>query len=419
MTLHKTIKMRVFIADYLPLANKGEEEILRGIEALYSKNGDEVIAFSVFGDVKNKLQVGNVTIYPKYICYPDYKVNGKRRTVLTILWAILNCFGYYPYRKSLSQRSEVLNDLRNSDTILIGHDGFFNLRCAMLGNYIIKKGLRYGILGARFNKPSRKIAWAYNPVFKKCFDNATFVILREQTAYNYVKSISKNKHISLYPDPAFFCPADKYDRESVARIKNKYNIDSSEGMKIGLTVCEDSISFSKAFVNSLNREYDHRVFIAKTMEAINEHVPCTFYFLPHCIKEGKGNDLAIAKDIKVRLKETVRCEIIEEDMPVLDLKHIISLMDLVIGERTHSIINSIATATPFVCLTCSSDFRTHDIVGNGCGLPEQVYNMDFPDEDALIALVNKTVDGFQELVRKLQTIGVEHESIKKNFQEII
>ena len=33
--------MKVFIADYLPLANKGEEEIIRGIEALFRKKGDE------------------------------------------------------------------------------------------------------------------------------------------------------------------------------------------------------------------------------------------------------------------------------------------------------------------------------------------------------------------------------------------
>ena len=39
--------MKIFIADYLPLANKGEEEILRGIEALF-KSKDEEVFFRIW-----------------------------------------------------------------------------------------------------------------------------------------------------------------------------------------------------------------------------------------------------------------------------------------------------------------------------------------------------------------------------------
>ena len=62
--------MKIFVADYLPLANKGEEEILRGIETLFKKNGHEYVSFSVFGDVPSIEKVDNVTIYPVDICYP-------------------------------------------------------------------------------------------------------------------------------------------------------------------------------------------------------------------------------------------------------------------------------------------------------------------------------------------------------------
>lgn len=94
--------MKIFIADYLPLSNKGEEEILRGIESLFSKDNNEVINFCVFGDVQQKIQIGNVTIYPKNICYPTQKYKAKIRTIVGLLWAFLGYIGFYPYYLSFA-----------------------------------------------------------------------------------------------------------------------------------------------------------------------------------------------------------------------------------------------------------------------------------------------------------------------------
>ncbi len=411
--------MKIFIADYLPLANKGEEEILRGIEVLFREKGDDSILFSVFGDVQEPTKTGNVMVFPKSICYPDFGLRGKKYYLACLLWAILDIMGCYPYRKRFLSHKSLIAEIDSSDKILIGHDGFFNIRCAMLGNYLNRRGYRYGIIGAGFNKPSKKMAWAYNKVYKRCFDNAEYVILREKTAFDYVSSLSHNSCIRLYPDPAFFCPDNEFNKKRVTDIMSKYGFNDEQGIKIGLTVCEDSISFSRAFLNSTNRVNDHREFIAKLIEMISNKYKCTFYFLPHCIKEGKGDDLAIAKNIKSRLNSTVDCRIIEEDMPVLDLKHIISKLDLLIGERTHSVINSIATATPFVSLTCSADFRTHDIVGVGCGLPQQIYDLDSPDLKVLFDKFDKTISNKDELNASLQAICDRHGLMKNEFQKII
>lgn len=411
--------MKIFIADYLPLANKGEEEILRGLESLYNKTGKERISFSVFGDVTNIQRIGNVTIFPKSICYPPYKTRGKVKVVADILKAGLNVLGFYPYKKEIKKNKGLVDSLKSADVILIGHDGFFNLRCAMLGNYLHSSGLHYAILGAGFNRPSKNISWVIDKVYKECFDHADFVILREQTAYKYVKDISKNNIVELYPDPAFFCPSDQYDEERVKTVVSTYGIERESVLKIGLTICEDSISFSRAFFGKNNRLELHREFIAKLIESISNKYRCSFFFLPHCIKEGKGNDLVIAEDVVSRLPKTVDCKIINEDLPVLDLKYLISKMDLVIGERTHSIINSIATSTSFVSLTCSADFRTHDIVGNGCKLPQQIYDLDNPNENELFKLVDKTISEKESLERTLEDLCKSYNSMKLKLQEII
>lgn len=411
--------MKIFIADYLPLANKGEEEILRGIETLFKNESSDSITFSVFGDVDEIQQIGNVTVYPKNICYPIYKYSGKIKTLLDILKSLLDGIGIYQYKRNILNDDTLINDLKNSDKILIGHDGFFNLRCAQLGNFLYKKGLHYGILGAGFSKPGKKVLWAYNMVYKKCFDNADYVVLRERTAFNYVKEISKNKCIQIFPDPAFFCPSNDYNTKNVADVISKYEIGKEGKLNVGMTICEDSISFSRAFMGTLDKVAEHRKFIAEIMSIMSEKYNCTFFFLPHCIKEGKGNDLLIAKDIKTRVGNTVDCKIIEEDMPVLDLKYLISRMDLMIGERTHSIINSIATTTPFVSLTCSADFRTHDIVGDGCGLPKQIFDLDNPNVCDLIEVIDTTIKGKSELIGKLQVICNTHEEMKFKLQQIL
>ena len=289
----------------------------------------------------------------------------------------------------------------------------------MLGNYLHSIKLHYAILGAGFNKPGKKISWIFNRVYKKCFDNADYIVLREQTAYNYVKEISNNKLVELFPDPAFFCPSDQYESERVDGIISKYGIGMGNELKIGLTICEDSISFSRAFWGESDRIEKHRDFIARLISEINNKYKCSFFFLPHCIKEGKGNDLVIAEDVKSRLPKAVHCEIIKEDMPVLDLKYIISKMDFMIGERTHSIINSISTATPFVSLTCTADFRTHDIVGDGCNLPYQVYDLDNPNIEELFKLVNRTLADKQILEEELKKLKEKHHSQKKELQEIV
>lgn len=410
---------KIFIADFLPLANKGEEEIIRGIETLYSDKIKDDVEFRVFGDVDEITNVGNVKVYPRSICYPKEKFRTGKRRVLNDIWmAIKGYIGIYPYKSNILSHPELLHDIETCDKVLIGHDGFFNLKCALLGIFLSKNNIRFAILGAGFNKPGKKISWIYDLVFKKCFDKADYIILREQTAYNYVKQISHNRSVQLLPDPAFFCPSDRYNKSQIEHLVSKYKIDSSR-IKIGITICENSISFSTAFKNSSDKVKEHREFIVDLLRSIYKETNCVFYFLPHCIEEGAGNDLVIASDIVERLNGSVECHMITEDIPVLDIKHIISRMDMMIGERTHSIINSISTETPFVVLTCSADFRTHDIVGAGCGLRENIFDLDYPNLDKIEQTILFVLNNKSESIEVLHKVCLNNEEKRNKFIQTI
>ena len=55
--------LHILIADYVPIANKGEEAIVRGIEDMLSEGRPVVLG--LFDNVEAVTQRGNVTIFPR------------------------------------------------------------------------------------------------------------------------------------------------------------------------------------------------------------------------------------------------------------------------------------------------------------------------------------------------------------------
>ena len=55
--------VNILIADYVPIANKGEEAIVRGIEDMLSEG--RPVALGLFDDVPQVTQRGNITIFPR------------------------------------------------------------------------------------------------------------------------------------------------------------------------------------------------------------------------------------------------------------------------------------------------------------------------------------------------------------------
>ncbi len=121
------------------------------------------------------------------------------------------------------------------------------------------------------------------------------------------------------------------------------------------------------------------------------------------LKKGAGDDLVIAEDIINRMKNKDRVVIIREDLPVNVLRPILHNLDFVLGERTHSIINSTSMCTPYFMLTCKMDFRSHDIIGKGIGLPNQIIDLDSPRIDDVTATVIKGISNRKSIKQHLES----------------
>lgn len=396
--------MRIFIADYLPIKNKGEEALLRGIQSLYEEKYQEDVQFYVFGQCDEITQDGNIISFPVKWCYPTYKYpsafTGRKGLVRRLICALLFRIGFYPYVKRVSEHKEFVSALSLSDKILLAHDGFYHVFCAGLGLYLNKLGYHYSVPGAGF-KPISKYSFFYKGLDFIFFKKSEYNVFREQTCYDYVQNLRLSKESYLLPDMAFYCQSTEYEIELSKSIIKKYKIgDNNEHICIGLTMCENSISFRGSFLNSVNKSDTHRNFIANLLDNISDKINCFFYFLPHCIENGPGNDLVIAEDIIKRMlnKNVV---IIQEDLPVNILRPVIQNFDFVLGERTHSIINSTSMCTPYFMLTSTMDFRSHDIIGKGIGLPNQIIDLDNPNLSDLTLRIIEGINNRETLKKHL------------------
>ena len=403
--------MKIFIADYLPLKNKGEEAIVRGLESLFKKKYNEDVEFCVLDVVNESERVGNVDVLPSYYCYPNFsnpKMRGFKGSLMMLIMCCITILGLYPYRRRVKQ--SLLPKIKECDKVLLAHDGFMNPFCAALGLYLHTQGIDYSIIGAGFVPVKGKLRWFYRKVYSSFFNKAALVVLREQTAFEYVNSISSNNNVFMLPDPAFNSKIEIKNKENANSVLNKYGF-SRKQLNIGVTVCENSISFSTAFKDSFNKQIDHREFIARLLDSLSEKLGCNFYFLPHCIENGAGDDLAIAQDVVKRItKHQHNVFIISEDLPVMDIKGVISNMDMIIGERTHSIINSISCGVPFLNLTCSADIRSHDIIEKDCGLGDYILDLDVPALTDVITAVINVIEN-REIVRtQLEKINIKNDN---------
>lgn len=404
--------MNIFIADFLPIKNKGEEALLRGIESLYQEKYQTNIEFFVFGPVESTTKSGNITSFPVSWCYPMYKspslFMGRFGLIHKLLCTFLFRFGIFPYISNISKHPEVITALKSADVILLAHDGFYNTFCAGLGLYLKKMEVNYSILGSGFN-PIPKYNFANKRLDYKFFDYSSLSVVREQTCFKYLSNIGLNKKVYLLPDMAFYCQSREDEIEKGKLIAAKYKIGINKDIVyIGLTICENSISFHGSFLNSNKKSNDHRNFIANLLDGISKEINCKFFFIPHCIEEGDGNDLVIAEDILNRMKHKEKAEIIRDDLPVNVLRPLIKTLDFMLGERTHSIINSTSMCTPYFMLTSSLDFRSHDIIGKGVGLPNQIIDFDSPE--------------LENVKQKIITGIISRNSIAKsleNYQDVV
>ena len=382
--------MKVFIADYVPLKNKGEEAIIIGIAEFFILQFNECIELILFDDVDGVKKNGNITQIPVNYLFKELNVKSKNNisTKLRYFWRILSLYSYKS--NSMLKRlyhEQVIRHFESSNIVIVGHNGFFIPESLAIIIAAHKFGKKVIIFGSGNPIPP---AWKLflKPIYRKALSKCAFCIYREEYVYNEMKKLFINNEKIIYaPDPAFLMNVDPEDIviSKLNELVRYSEIKSKQQLLISITVLETGIAFNSAYKKyqqSKEKKCNfHSIFIAQLLDIIIEKFNCYILFLPHSIENiPYKNDILAAQRIasKMRANTDNYC-VLEEDLSPMMLKGIIQHSDFLIAERTHSMISAISVGTPFVGFTTHIDKRTHDIVGNMCNLECNLFNMEYPD----------------------------------------
>jgi len=128
-------RLHILMADYVPIANKGEEAIVRGIEDMLSDG--QPVALGLFDNVPHVTQRENLTIFPRdwlFRCEGNTALSRRGRILTQALIAAqLRCGVYGPLRNLTSgaARCRPLADFFDrAEYVLVGHDGVFGVKRA-------------------------------------------------------------------------------------------------------------------------------------------------------------------------------------------------------------------------------------------------------------------------------------------------
>jgi len=416
--------LHILIADYVPIANKGEEAIVRGIEDMLSDG--RRVALGLFDHVPEVARRGNITIFPKQWLFRfegNSGLSSRRRVLLQATIALQLRFGIYSRLNNLTiagqERCRPLQDFfEQAEYVLVGHDGVFCVESCGIIHLAKKHGKRTGILGASTGIGAGR---AYKAgLYRRALEASDFCVFRERFSCASMRQVSRrDEKLTVGPDPAFAMrPAGPDEALGVLeRCEGFRRARSERRAVVAVTVLEKGrvyVGFRPDLEGQAKRQA-HAQYLATVLDALIQERGAFVLFLPHSI-EKDGSDVVAAQHVTEQMKSgSDRCAILEEDCGARLLKGIIGQCDFLVGERTHSLIGGVSMGTPFAALTNQRDTRTHGIIGEMCRCENQIVDMDVWDQPAA---ARKVLDLFESRASTREALSQVQEDLSRQLTRI-
>lgn len=374
------------MADYVPIANKGEEAIVRGVEDMLSDG--RPVALGLFDNVPQVTQRENLTIFPREWLFRfegNSALSGPGRILMQARIALELRLGIQgPLRNLTSAGTELADFFDRAQYVLVGHDGVFCVESCGIIHLAKKHGKRTGILGASTGIGGGRLykAWLY----RRTMAESDFCLFRERHSCESMKQVCRDPgKLRLAPDPAFAMrPAPPEAAREVLERCASYRKAKEDGRPVvAATVLEKGRVYAgfRSDLRGPAKQLAHAKYLAAILDGLISKHRAFVLFLPHSV-EPDASDIAAARHVIGQMKATAAdYAVLEQDCGPRLLKSMIGLCDFLVGERTHSLIGSVSVGTPFAALTNGQDTRTHGIVGEMCRCEEQIIDMDVVGEE--------------------------------------
>ncbi|MCX6111679.1 MAG: polysaccharide pyruvyl transferase family protein [Proteobacteria bacterium] len=357
---------KILIAEQIPALNKGEEAILEGIlESLKIIGESKFYMLSAYPEIDaprygSKIKIIDIKDVFVFKLFVKNKLIRFFLSAIVIFKHLLFLVAYRIFKLGALRftRSDIWRVYIESDLIIQGHDGSFDY-----GGPIIFYQFFLPFFAKMLNKPivlyAGKITSSrvFNKAIKFALKRFDLITLRETISYKNAEKLGFNENIYVTADLAFLLQPASQDR--ITEIMIKEGLDKLPRPFIGMTVRRKMADVKSLRSNGYEVNYNkHIEMLSKVIDNLVDQLKCTIIFIPHCIGPGKNlDDRIVSEDVfKVcRNKENIRVVIKEYNSS--ELKGLIGKLDLLIGERLHSVINAIAMNVPSLAISFSSDQR--------------------------------------------------------------
>jgi polysaccharide pyruvyl transferase WcaK-like protein len=407
----------ILIADHVPLANKGEEAIARGISDML--RDEREVQIGLFDNVEQITHCPGITVFPsRWILRVESRqaLPEWGRTLGQALVSVQLRLEWYSRLKRLVNSSgSIYRPLQeffeSAEYVVVGHDGVFCAESCGIIHLAKREGKCVGILGAstgvgRIGKVYK--SWLY----RRAISEVDFCVFREQYSFASMnRALGLSEKFIVGPDPAFAMkPEEPQTARKILRSDAHYKHARRDKRQIvAAAVLEKGEVYArfKPELKGIQKQKAHAKYLAAIFDGLIAERDAFIVFLPHAI-EHDSSDITAAQHVTEAMKSgSENYTIIDQDMSARLLKAIIKECDFLVGQRTHSLIGSVAVATPFMGLTNRRDNRTHGIIGDMCRCESCIVDMDVTDERAVSRKALELFDDRINIKKSLRKISRE------------
>ena len=397
----------ILVPELVPLENKGEEAIVRGIADVVFPDGNYEI--HLFDEVNAYRFQDGIHVYPvKWFMSPWLNrefglgmssekirdsfqsivrnilhkatpnwVRKKDKALLVTMQELDRLF----QSNDKSKSHPGLENLIKLNYIIAGHDGAMDERvCHIIDETTKIMNLPLGVFGIEFSQTFKSSAIVDEQ--QKVLKNSLFFYCRTEASKAVVDKNFPLIKSEVRPDPAFGMKPSNIDDVNLY-LTDKGYIDLYQKPVIVCTTCETGPIARYCFQEETSpgaRINAHREFYAELIKYVSETQDVNILFLPHALGPGKAlDDTIVAKDVISRIGKTKnKILLLDDDISAKLLKGIIGKSDFLIAERIHSMIGATGVKTPFLCLGSNTDRRIKGIIDNMVGAGDNVCYMNKP-----------------------------------------
>jgi len=283
-------------------------------------------------------------------------------------------------------RSRIWKDYIDTDLVVVGHDSLIAsygylpliLFFRVLGKRIIILGGGVGSYGSRI--------WS---IFAKIILNKLDLItLREELSFAYLKSIGiVEPPMYVTADPAFLMQPISTD-VAIELLKEE---DTAVGERplLGMTV--SWISTSKHCFPELKQKEEkfcrYSQLMAEVIDNLVQEHDLTIVLISHVFgPENEQDDRIVIESIYRLVKEKKNVRVINKQYKAEEIKGIIGQLDLLVGERLHSVIAAVSMGTPVVAVTYPSPRMRG--VAKMMEIEKWVYNVENLSVESIVTMIN-------------------------------